>query len=159
MRKGTLFLSAALTAFVMTMLAGVLYTYKGLAITDLFQPVQPTAAPVQSVQDVASPVTSSIPTQFVVVSPQDAASIAAKSLKQTDVYSVQLSQINALNLYKVTFTSGNVVYVSMDGQVILSVPAPQPTPAMVTVSAPGSPPPHKSGGGHSGGGGEHEGGD
>jgi uncharacterized membrane protein YgcG len=164
MRKSAWFLSAALTAFVITILAGVVYAYNGLSFTNLltFQSSQ-TTQQAQAQSDptqiqTAAPV--STPTQQVaIVSPQDAAAIAAKFLNRTDLYSVQLATINGLNLYKVTFVSGDIVYVSMDGQVILSVPAPQSSPTVITASGPiGSPSRGGGGGGGDGGGGDDGGG-
>lgn len=151
MRKSAVFLSVVLTAFVISLLAGILYAYNGLTFTEPF--TQNQAASQDQVTIQVSPTIVPAPTQQIGgVSPQDAASIAANFLKRTDLYSVQLSQINGLNLYKVTFVSGDVVYVSMDGQVILSIPAPQPspTPKIIIISAPGSP--HTGGGNHTGGG-------
>ena len=163
MRKSAVFLSVVLTAFVMATLAGIFYAYNGLTFTEPFTQTQSAAQDQVTIQ--AAPTTPVPgPTQQVAsVSPQDAASMAAKFLKRTDLYSVQLSQINGLNLYKVTFISGDVVYVSMDGQVILSVPAlqPSPTPVIITISVPGASP-HSGGGHHSGGtsgGGDGGGGD
>jgi uncharacterized protein YpmB len=153
MRKSAVFLSVALTAFILTILAGIIYAYNGLTFTEPFSQTQ--AASLDQVTIQATPTAQPVsgPTQqFAGISPQDAASIAAKFLGRTDLYSVQLSQINGLNLYKVTFAVGDVVYVSMDGQVILSVPAPQPspTPIVIIVSAPGTSS-HSGGGHHSGG--------
>jgi hypothetical protein len=167
MRKSAWFLAAALTAFVMTMLASIVYAYTGLAFAEPSSPTQVASQDQATSQTIPRTEAMSAPTQQAAsVSPQDAASIAANFLKRYDPYSVQLSPINGLNLYKVTFGSGDVVYVSMDGQVILTVPAPQPSPTAITMAAPGDPVLHRSGGGHSssgsGGGhsgsGEHDGG-
>ena len=152
MRKSAWFLAAALTTFIITMLAGVVYAYNGLSFTNPLSVDSAQAAPqMATVQQpdptqMQTPVPVATSTQQVAnVSPQDAAAIAAKYLKRTDLYSVQLAPINGLNLYKVTFTRGDVVYVSLDGQAILSVPV-TPTPAVIIISAP-------SGGGGRGGGG------
>lgn len=47
-----------------------------------------------------------------------AAQIASDFLGQTSVYSVELVTIRDVPLYKVTFYSGDIVYVSMDGQIV-----------------------------------------
>jgi hypothetical protein len=58
------------------------------------------------------------------ISPQDAAQIAAQFLGRSDLYSVESDFLNGTSAYKVTFSSGNVVYVSPQGQVISVVAAP-----------------------------------
>ena len=93
------------------MLAGVVYAYNGLSFTNSLSVDSVQAAP-QTAQQ-SDPTQTSLPEptstqQIVNVSPQQAASIAAEFLKQTDLYSVQLAPINDLNLYKVTFVSGNL---------------------------------------------------
>ena len=47
-----------------------------------------------------------------------AAGIASEFLGRTDAYTVELAQYNGVQAYKVTFLSGDVVYVSPDGQVL-----------------------------------------
>jgi len=160
MRKSAVFLSFALTAFVITMLVGVINTYNGLNFTEPFTSTQDqTINQVVPTQEVP-PIPLAAPSQQVAgISPQDAASIAAKSLNRTDLYSVQLTSINGLNLYKITFVSGEVVYISMDGQVVLTVPAlPQPTPTVITLTTAGGPSPHNGGKKNGGGGGGGDGG-
>lgn len=57
------------------------------------------------------------------VSPQNAAKIAEQYLSQTDVYSVETAAYNGANVYKVTFSSGDVVMVSFTGQILAVQPA------------------------------------
>ena len=52
------------------------------------------------------------------VSIYDAAAEAAKVLGRDDVYLTEYAQLNGADAYLVTFLSGDLVYVSMDGQVI-----------------------------------------
>jgi hypothetical protein len=52
------------------------------------------------------------------VSPQKAADIAAQYLGQSTIYSVETAAYNGANVYKVTFSSGDVVMVGFDGQVL-----------------------------------------
>ena len=52
------------------------------------------------------------------VSPETAAQIAAQFLKQTNIYSVETAAFNGAMVYKVTFSTGDVVVLSLDGQVI-----------------------------------------
>jgi uncharacterized membrane protein YgcG len=149
-RKSSVFLSVALTAFVVSILAGIIYAYNGLTFTEPFSSTQ---VATQDQATIQVPPTASSTQSIVSVSPQDAAAIAAKFLKRTDLYSVQLATINGLQLYKVAFVSGDAVYVSLDGQVVLSVPAPQPspTPVVIIISVPGNSPHGSRGGGGSGG--------
>ena len=143
MRKGVTFISAVLTAFVLATLAGVVYAYKDLSSVSSTKP-QPSAG----LQSVSLPLAA--PTATQVVYPQEAADIAAKYLKRTDLYSVELANFNGAQTYLVTFASGDTVYVSMAGQVLSAVP-----PQTVTYSAPAK---KKKNGGGGGGGGGGEGG-
>jgi hypothetical protein len=52
------------------------------------------------------------------VSPEDAAQIAARYLNRTDLYSVESAQFNGVSAYLVTFSSGDMVYVGADGQIL-----------------------------------------
>jgi hypothetical protein len=165
MRKEITFITAALTTFVLAMAAGVVYAYKGLTVAQ--SPVNQLAANPPSNQPssqnaVNYPLVAPPPVQSTVLSPQDASSVAAKFLNHTDLYSVELADYNGAQAYKVTFSSGDVVYIDMHGAVLATVPPPAP----VVVS---SDPPKRQGGGNSGGGGggsqggehdtgEHEGG-
>lgn len=57
------------------------------------------------------------------ITPEQAAAIAADSLGQTSVYSVTLVTLGGGSVYEVMMPSGDIVYVSLDGQVVGSVPA------------------------------------
>ena len=75
------------------------------------------------VQPVEMPVTS--PTEQTaqgVLTPQEAALVAANFLGRTDLYSVEFTTWNGTNIFKVTFSSGDVVYVDLNGQVLGSEP-------------------------------------
>ena len=123
MSKKNLLISAALTTFVLVILANVSAVYARIrnAVT-----IQPTAQPV-TVAAEALPVQA----QVVQVTHQEAANIAANFLGKNDLYSVENAVWNGADTYKVVFSSGTTVYVSMDGQ-ILGSEAPQP----LYVSAP-----------------------
>ncbi len=150
MRKSIFFISAALTAFVVAMLVGVVYAYKDLSGLNVFA------------QQTSNQLVSA--TQASTVSPQNAVDIASKYLNRTDPYSIELSSYNGAQVYKVTFKSGDVVYVGLDGQVVSTVA--QPVAAYSSSSAPhkhtggnnsasgaSNPAPPRSGGGDGGGGG------
>ncbi len=157
MRKGVVLISAFLTAFTLAMLAGVLAAYKGAAAS--LAAVQPTAQdPATTDPSSVDPVALSAATPSPIISPQDAAALAVKFLNQKDLYSVEIVMLNGVNTYKVTFSSGDVLYVSLSGQVLSLTKAPTPTPQVVIVQS-YAPSGHHSGGGGGGGGGGGEPGD
>lgn len=57
------------------------------------------------------------------ITPEQAAQIAADFLGQNSVYWVEIVAVRGEDLYMVTFTSGEAVYVNMVGQVVGSAPA------------------------------------
>ena len=59
------------------------------------------------------------------VSPRKAAQIAALYLKQSKIYSVETAAYNGANVFKVTFSSGDIVMVSLNGQVLAVKRAPR----------------------------------
>jgi uncharacterized membrane protein YgcG len=152
MRKSTMFISAALTAFVLAILAGVVTAYKQMSVPAQQAAQPPAATPQPIAMQVA------VPTQQTFVQAQDAATIASTYINRTDLFSVELADFNGSQAYKVTFSSGDIVYVSMIGQVLAAQPP--PAPIVVVVKKPsnngGS---NGVGGGGGSGGGEHEGGD
>jgi hypothetical protein len=48
----------------------------------------------------------------------EAVSVAAQFMNRQDVYSVETATYNQVQAFKVTFSSGDIVYVGLDGQVI-----------------------------------------
>jgi hypothetical protein len=157
MRKSTLFISAALTTFMLAVLFGVASAYQNI-VGSTQTAAQPKTTAVEMVsQPVAVvPPTQVIPTQVVNLTPEAAAALAGKVLGRKDLYSVEATQFEGADAYLVTFSSGDIVYLSMDGQ-ILSI---SKLPVTTTVIA------RKSRGGNGGGGAsssntggsEHEGG-
>jgi hypothetical protein len=61
--------------------------------------------------------------QAAPITPEQAAAIAADYLNQTSVYSVSLVALGGGNVYEVVMSTGDIVYVSLDGQIVGSVPA------------------------------------
>jgi hypothetical protein len=116
MRKSSIFISVVLTTFVLAMLASVAYAYQEVAkakaslvaaqatVTETVQPVEVGETPV--------------PTQPTPVMAEQAAALAAQALGQNDLYSVELTTFNDADAYLVTFSSGNLVYVGLDGQIL-----------------------------------------
>jgi hypothetical protein len=52
------------------------------------------------------------------ISPQDAAQIAALFMGRSDLYSVESDTYNDASAYKVTFSSGDILWVDMNGEVM-----------------------------------------
>ena len=93
---------------------------------------------------------SSDPTSPAQVSPQQAAQIAAQYMGHSDLYSVETTSSNGATVYKVTFSSGNIVLVSLDGQIISVQSAPKASSSTQSRSS-------SSGGEHENHDQEHEG--
>jgi hypothetical protein len=132
MRKSTLFLSAVLTAFVLAVLVGVISAYQNVVAASVSQ--QPTA--VAAAENISVPQVQAVsPTATaVVLTPEQAAALAAQVLGRTDLFSVETADFNGASAYLVTFSSGDLVYVSPAGQ-ILSVGKIVPTVVVNDVPA------------------------
>jgi uncharacterized membrane protein YgcG len=156
-------ISGTITAFILALTAAAVYASRTATVAAPVVNKQASSPAVVSLQRAAVP---AAPAATVNVSPQDAASIASDFLKRTDLYSVEmLADYQGVQAFKVTFSSGDIVYVGMDGKIISSeLP---PTPQVITVIGDSG---HHGGGGGGGGGsgssysggddgsGEHEGG-
>ena len=119
MRKSTLFISAVLTTFVMAMLAGVASAYQEFVVTDQLAFLKPqvatsTETQVKAAVDVVPTATEMQPVNWT---PEEAAGLAAQVLGREDLYSVEVADLNGESVFMVTFSSGDLVYVSLDGQV------------------------------------------
>ena len=84
------------------------------------------------------------------IDPEQAALIAAQYLGQSSIYSVETSLLYGATVYKVTFSSGDIAYVNMSGDLIGVQPAPAAQPKLIAAR-------HSDRNGHSEG--ENEGGD
>jgi hypothetical protein len=111
-----------LTAFTLVMVASVVYAYRAVAAPRSEQPEVAVRSQVALKSPASEGATTSASTFSQQVSPRDAASLAAAFLQQSEAYSVELSQWNGVSAYKVTFSSGDVAYISLDGQLLGSVP-------------------------------------
>jgi len=131
--KIALFLSTTLTAFVVATLSGVVNKVSTADATNT-----PTQAAVQQVATATlqQPTDLPAPTAQQSIDPLQATAIASQALGHNDVYSVETSTYNGVEAYKVVFSSGDVVYVGFDSQVlaqnklqpvVVNVSAPQPT--------------------------------
>jgi hypothetical protein len=105
MKKSSLFISIALSTFVLAMLAGVLTAYR-------------TYVSSSSLTGQNSPLVQTAVQPSSNITPQQAAQVAAQFLGRNDLYSVATVPLNGASTYKVTFSSESVVYVSMAGQVV-----------------------------------------
>jgi hypothetical protein len=139
--RKTILIATVLTAFFLSMLGGVAMALK-----------QPAAAAAAAVTPVAP----------VSLSAQEAAAVAANVLNQQDIYSVESSALNGVSAYQVVFSSGQVAFVGLDGQ-ILSISQIKPVVVALNNPAPApagfasAPVVSRAGGEHEGG--EREGGD
>jgi len=151
MRKSTIFISIALTTMMLVMLFGVVSAYQ--TITSSVNSIQTDPQSVSQQLPVSNVVAqpTDIPTIPTQLTPQQAAQFAALTIGRTDLYSVESTTWNGLQAYLVTFSSGDLVYVSPEGQ-ILEITKVQPT--VVTISNNGG-----GGGGQEHENNEHEGGD
>jgi hypothetical protein len=171
MIKSVTFISMVVTTFVLVLLAGVVYAYQGFAASAPSPTLQATSNP----QTVDLSLNAQSQTNSSNISPQDAASTAVKFSNRTDLYSVELADFNGSQTYKVTFSSGDTIYISLNGQVVGSAPPPQSQSVIAsptTLSTPaviyqgpikkrptaGRASSSGSGGDGGGGGGSHEGG-
>ena len=134
MRKSTIFISAVLTTFALVMLYGVVSAYRGASTNVAEAAAPPTATFVPEATDVPATAT---PTPSV-VTPVQAAQLAAQVLGNHDLLSAESSTFSGVAAYMITFTNKDVVYVGLDGQ-ILSVQI-----APVVVNAVAAPVHHKN---------------
>ncbi len=86
------------------------------------------------------------------ITPQQAAQIASQALGQTQVYSVETVQWNNMTVYQVTFSSGDIARIGMDGTVLSIQQAPPQTTVTTVVSGGGSRSSHEREYEHEGGG-------
>ena len=136
--KSALFISATLTAFVLAILFGV--------VTKISNTTQAAVAPTQAevqqvsvVQDLPTatdqPTETAVPTVEPPLGPEAAAALAATAINNQAVYSVESTTYQGVNCYKVVFSTGEIVYIGLDKQVLVqtklqaSVVTIDPTPA------------------------------
>lgn len=122
MRKSTLFVSAMLTVFLMATMFGVVSAYqqvvKNSDLTATQAPAQVASKgmnadtvfpPVPTATEIAAP---------LVVTPEEATTVAMDFLGDPNVYSVEVVDYEGAPAYLVTFSSGDLVYVSSTGSVV-----------------------------------------
>jgi len=121
--KNALFLSASLTAFVLAVLFAVVTKVTNTPSVAAAAPQVAqvaTAIPNTAVPPTDAPTETVLPTATDLgpLGPEEAANLAAKSINRQDVYSVETFSLNGVDSYKVVFSSGDVVYIGMDRQVL-----------------------------------------
>ena len=119
MRKSTLFLSILLTGVVLVLLYVLVSTYRNAINTavpvNAATQAQEQVQPQQNLQSTPDPLNAPIAGSVQIY---DAAATAARVLGRSDVYITEYTQLNGIDVYLVTFLSGDLVYVGMDGQVV-----------------------------------------
>ena len=129
MRKSTIFISSVLTTFALVILYGVVRAYQNNTV---MQAAEVAAQPPATVN---APVPTDVPSPTpTVVTPEEAAQLAAQVVGHENLLSAETSNFNGIDAYLITFTNNDVVYVGLDGQ-ILSV---QVAPVFVNVAPPAS---------------------
>lgn len=116
MRKSTLFISTVLTIFMMATIFGVASAYQQI-VRNQSTAAQVSAVQVAPVVQVAPAQPVSVPT-LTIVTPEQATTIASTFLNDTSVYSVETVDYQGVVAYLVTFSSGNLVYVSTTGEIL-----------------------------------------
>lgn len=158
MGKMVVVISGAITAFILALTAGAIYAYRSVSTSS--PNAVGAANDQQSIDQAAAtiqPAVAQPPTAVPEISPQDAASIAGKFMNRTDLYSVEIGSVQGAPAYKVTFSSGDVAFVSLQGQMLSFQPVPRPgSVTTVGASAPRQSQGGRIRGGSGGGGGENE---
>lgn len=113
MRKSTLVISAMLTMFLMATMFGVTSAYQQIVKNNAKSAVSSVTVAQPAVAATVPPVA-----QTLVVTPEQATTIAIDFLGDTNVYSVETVVYEGVPAYLVTFSSGDLVYVSSSGQIL-----------------------------------------
>ena len=117
MRKSTLFISAALTTFMLAVMFGVASAYQKIV-----QSGASTEAAQQQTQSQAQPVNTMITgtssTLSGAMTIEQAADLASNVIGRTDLYAAETAKLNGVDAYMGTFSSGDLVYVGLDGNIL-----------------------------------------
>jgi hypothetical protein len=140
MKKSLLFLSAAITIFILVILANMLLMVRASALDPTVTKLVPTdtIAPTDTPTLQATDTASALPTVAAFISPQEAVFIASSALGNTKVYSVDTVTRYGMDVYQVNFSSGSIVFVSPQGHILtitsLQSNVASPTPKQQTNS-------------------------
>ena len=80
---------------------------------------------------------SAEPAQPEIIAPELAVQIASQAFGQPQVYSVETVVWNGVTVYQVTFSSGDVATLGLDGQILAMWQAPRPQTVIVADNASG----------------------
>jgi len=124
MRRNITLFSVAITAFSAVLLASAVYGYRVSAKP----PSAPAAAalltaPAARIPQPSPELLSAAPKLVSSVTPKAAAAAAVEFLGRSDLYSVEMTTYEGIPAYKVTFVSGDVVFLSLDAKLLMIVPA------------------------------------
>lgn len=114
--KISLFLSATLTAFVVATLAGVVNQVSRVSASEV--PVVQAAATLELPTAVPTDLPTATDVPQEPLSPEQAVALAAEAIGRQDVYSVETTVYETVEAYKVVFSSGDIVYIGADAQVL-----------------------------------------
>ena len=111
-----MFISGVLTTFMLAIMFGVAMAYQktvqtGGVPTEIVQQTQP--IDVMAVEPVTA--TSAVTATLTL---EEAANLASSVIGRTDLYSSENTQLDGVDAYLVTFSSGDLVYVSLDGKIL-----------------------------------------
>jgi len=111
-----MFISGVLTTFMLAIMFGVATAYQkivqtGGVPTEIAQQAQPTDVMVAEPAIAANAISATITLE-------EAANLASSVIGRTDLYSSENTQLNGVDAYLVTFSSGDLVYVSLDGKIL-----------------------------------------
>ncbi len=118
MKKRSLFLSATLTTFILSAIAGIIRARANDG-QEVIQSTVPPVVQVAQATDTQPPTDVPPPTVAPYISYQEAVAIAVARLGSSDLYSVETTTLGSMDVYKVTFSSGNAVYVSPVGHILV----------------------------------------
>jgi len=114
MRKSTLIISAIITAALLFALYSLVAAYQR-ALQAADPSTATTPAEVSQEQPVDNATEAPVTGKITIY---DAAAQAVKVLGRSDLYLVINTQLNGANVYLATFASGDMMYISQDGQVL-----------------------------------------
>ncbi len=116
MRKSTMFVSAVLTTFMLAVMFRVASAYQKI--------IQAGSVPTESAQQaqpadmmIAAPDTETI-AATATMTLEEAATLASSVIGRTDLYAAENTQLDGTDVYLVTFSSGDLVYVSLTGKIV-----------------------------------------
>jgi hypothetical protein len=119
----------------LAVLVGVVSAYQNVVKSSVAAVQPPTSAPIVeniSAPAAVAPATAAVAPTTAAITPEEAAALASQVLGRTDLFSVETADFNGAQSYLVTFSSGDLVYVSPEGQ-ILSIGKITPTVVVNTV--------------------------